>query len=182
MSLVISRRAFLLATACGLASMATALPMMQLMSSIIHVEEVSDIDGTYTSSYKYATKQKNSLVAAADVMIGDSLVLAFAKDAASVVVTKESVSGLGLYNPQTVDGSIVVDGFLASAYTTAVHPKVAHCSLAPIRWLYEQLPYDILRDFLGSLFATGSPKAAAFLPTGPSIVSLYGVWRMDRPD
>jgi Hint module len=137
---------------------------------------------TLTAGHYLHVEQKNSLVAAVDVMVGDSLVLAFAKDAASVVVTKESVSGLGLYNPQTVDGSIVVDGFLASAYTTAVHPKVAHCSLAPIRWLYEQLPYDILRDFLGSLFATGSPKAAAFLPTGPSIVSLYGVWRMDRPD
>lgn len=42
----------------------------------------------------------------------------------------------GLFNPQTIDGSIVVDGVVTSTYTTAVQPKLAHVLLAPLRMLY----------------------------------------------
>lgn len=45
--------------------------------------------------------------------------------------------GMGLYNPQTKSGDIVVDGILASCYTEAVGPAVAHAMLAPARALAE---------------------------------------------
>lgn len=41
----------------------------------------------------------------------------------------------GLYNPQTARGDIVVDGVLASCYTDAVEPVVAHALLTPLRSL-----------------------------------------------
>ena len=43
----------------------------------------------------------------------------------------------GLYNPLTLAGDIVVDGILASTYTKAVTPKMAHAALAPLRMMYE---------------------------------------------
>lgn len=49
------------------------------------------------------------------------------------VVSVGCCSGSGLYNPQTLDGEIVVDGILASTYTTAIEPSAAHAWLAPAR-------------------------------------------------
>ena len=43
------------------------------------------------------------------------------------------VERVGLYNPQTVAGDIFVDGVLASTYTTAVEPELAHALLTPLR-------------------------------------------------
>lgn len=42
----------------------------------------------------------------------------------------------GLYNPQTVAGDIVVNGFVATTYTDAVTPRAAHALLAPLRMMY----------------------------------------------
>jgi len=39
----------------------------------------------------------------------------------------------GLYNPHTLDGGVVVDGFAASTFTAAVAPGVAAVALAPAR-------------------------------------------------
>lgn len=41
----------------------------------------------------------------------------------------------GLFNPQTEDGRIVVDGIVASTYTTAVDMNIAHALLAPLRFV-----------------------------------------------
>lgn len=43
----------------------------------------------------------------------------------------------GLYNPQTVQGDIVVDGFVATTYTMATgNWRCGHGLLAPLRWMY----------------------------------------------
>jgi hypothetical protein len=44
-----------------------------------------------------------------------------------------SVREAGPINPQTVCGSIVVDGVLRGVYTSAVAPDVAHAALGPRR-------------------------------------------------
>lgn len=80
--------------------------------------------------YLYAN---GALVAAAAVRVGD--VLALGDGRASPVVQVGSAPGGGLYNPQTVHGDVVVDGVLASTYTTAVEPRLAHAALAPLRVL-----------------------------------------------
>ena len=56
---------------------------------------------------------------------------------ATTVVKKTSVVKTGLYNPQTLHGDIVVDGFVATTYTTAVQPEAAHALLAPIRAAFQ---------------------------------------------
>lgn len=63
------------------------------------------------------------------------------KIVADPVVRVEHVQEKGLYNPQTDSGNIVVDGFLATCYTTATtHMRTGigklaapHALLAPVR-------------------------------------------------
>lgn len=86
---------------------------------------------TLTSShYLYSN---GALVSASSVRAGDILTLA--SGVTSPVASVGRVKGTGLYNPQTVSGDIVVDGILASTYTTAVEPALAHAALAPLRAL-----------------------------------------------
>lgn len=77
------------------------------------------------------------LAPAHTVRKGDAVELA---DGSCATVSKvETTLGQGLYNPQTEHGDIVVDGFRASTYTTAVNPGAAHALLAPFRSVYESL-------------------------------------------
>lgn len=80
--------------------------------------------------YLYAN---GALVAAGGVRVGDELALG--GGGSSAVVAVRRATARGLYNPQTVAGDVVVDGVLASTYTTAVEPALAHALLAPFRWL-----------------------------------------------
>lgn len=52
------------------------------------------------------------------------------------VVSVSEVLARGLYNPHTLHGDIVVDGFRCSTYTTAVDPAPAAAALAPLRALF----------------------------------------------
>lgn len=109
-----------------------------------------------------------ALVSAASVRIGDVLQLANGSDSPVVVV--EDVSADGLYNPQTVDGNIIVDGIVASTYTTAVHPCVAHAALlAPIRFLYERSRlFVVVLDALASFISRSTDRLARVVPAGPA--------------
>jgi hypothetical protein len=75
-----------------------------------------------------------ALAPAAAVRAGDAVELA--GGARDVVVRVSAVADTGLYNPQTLQGDVVVDGVLVSTYTTAVEPAVAHALLAPLRAVY----------------------------------------------
>lgn len=77
------------------------------------------------------------LVAAGRVQIGDTLQLA--DGSKSVVESVQCSTEKGLFNPQTLHGDIVVNGILASTYTSAVTPKYAHALLTPFRFVYERL-------------------------------------------
>lgn len=74
-----------------------------------------------------------ALAAASTVSVGDSLTLGTGES--SAVVAVGAATGAGLYNPQTVNGNVVVNGVLSSTYTTAVEPVFAHAVLAPLRML-----------------------------------------------
>jgi hypothetical protein len=75
-----------------------------------------------------------SLVPAEAVRVGDMLTLAEGRKSAVVQIDK--LEQLGLFNPQTLQGNIVVDGILASTYTTAITPVFAHASLQALRSIY----------------------------------------------
>lgn len=52
------------------------------------------------------------------------------------IATVDTVISRGLFNPQTHHGDIAVNGILASTYTAAVHPRIAHPLLLPLRAVY----------------------------------------------
>jgi len=81
------------------------------------------------SHYIYANGRR---VPAGTVAVGDSL------DGAEgachpITAVRRLRAARGVYNPQTLDGDLVVDGFRVSTYTTAVAPAAAHGLLAPVR-------------------------------------------------
>lgn len=106
--------------------------------------------------YLYANGAR---VAAAAVRVGDELELA--DGSASRVVRVGREDGLGLFNPQTVTGDIVVDGVRASTFTTAVEPSAAQALLAPLRAAYEGLGLSTkVFDHGARLLATLAPKGS----------------------
>lgn len=61
--------------------------------------------------------------------------LAFDPD--SPVVAVEPIWRVGMYNPQTRHGDIVVNGFVVSTYTEAVRtPTIAHALMTPVRFCF----------------------------------------------
>lgn len=60
-----------------------------------------------------------------------------AAGAAAVVVTRVTrVQRAGLYNPMTLHGDLIVDGYRVSTFTADLPPAVAAALLAPVRALY----------------------------------------------
>lgn len=52
----------------------------------------------------------------------------------SLIVTHiKAITAVGLFNPLTTDGSLVVDGVTVSTFTTAFEPVAAHAALTPLR-------------------------------------------------
>jgi Hint module len=106
-----------------------------------------------TGHYIYANGE---LVAASELSVGDELSLG--NGAKTAVVSVGSVVSTGLFNPQTVNGNVVVNGIVASTYTTAVEPTFAHAILAPFR-LLNLFGYDFTALESGGGFLTGIAPA-----------------------
>ena len=52
------------------------------------------------------------------------------------VVAVDRIKAVGLYNPHTLQGDLLVNGIVASSYTDAIPPYLAHSLLAPLRIMY----------------------------------------------
>lgn len=90
--------------------------------------------------------------------IGDNVELA--DGSFSAIVEVDTVADVGLYNPQTAHGAIVVDGVRASTYTTAVAPSAAHALLAPLRAAFGRFGiYTAAFDKGAAALAQIAPKA-----------------------
>lgn len=99
------------------------------------------------------------LGAASSAKNGD--VVRLANGRTSRIRSVKSVRSTGLYNPQTLDGDIVVNGVVASTYTTAVAPRFAHSLLCPLRLAYKY--FDMTTSFLnkgGNGLETFAPRGA----------------------
>ena len=70
------------------------------------------------------------LKAAKDTKLGDYVTCMKRRDP---IISISKGMKQGLYNPQTFDGNIVVDGFLTTTYINAVEYSAAHAILAPLR-------------------------------------------------
>lgn len=118
---------------------------------------------------QYIRLPSGALRAAAKVTIGDNLILADGN--LTTVIRRELFhSRRGLYNPQTMDGSIVVNGIVASTFTTAIQPFVGRVLLTVPNFLHRGHP-GVARVFseLFSYFADFQSVRIAFsslLPSG----------------
>lgn len=97
------------------------------------------------------------LVPAGRVVVGDFLSLG--DGSYSRVTNIEEKIEMGLYNPQTENGDIVVNGIRTSTYTTTVEPSLAHAALAPLRYLSRL-------GFFVTALESGAQEFARFLPRG----------------
>lgn len=109
--------------------------------------------------YVYAD---GSMVPGSAVRVGASVVLG--TGASDVVAAVSTVRLTGLFNPQTIHGDIVVNGVLASTYTTAVSPTYAHALLSPLRYMFSRL------GFSSDAFDRGAEPVVALLPSGKYVV------------
>jgi desert hedgehog len=102
-----------------------------------------------------------ALVPAASVKTGDHMTLE--SGATSAVVSVSQSVERGIYNPQTLHGDIVVNGVVASTYTTAVSPVIGHAWLAPLRALYTVF------GLTSGALEEGADSALAVVPGGSSV-------------
>ena len=96
--------------------------------------EISFTNGqTLTLSEGHYTYVRGSLLAASAVSLGDTMMNGTGKLITVSHIRK--VWKTGKYAPHTMHGDLVVDGVVVSAYTTEVHPSIAHALLTPVRMI-----------------------------------------------
>ncbi len=93
----------------------------------------------------------NELVDASTIKIGDKLSLEVGIQNAVTSITR--IEKVGIFNPQTVQGDIAVNGIIASTFTSAVQPHAAQSMLAPLRAAFKAfgLTCDLFNDGVGKL-------------------------------
>uniref|UniRef100_A0A7S1TJP3 Hint domain-containing protein n=1 Tax=Compsopogon caeruleus TaxID=31354 RepID=A0A7S1TJP3_9RHOD len=98
------------------------------------------------------------LVPASDVKPGHSVLVTIGDRVEPTEVTsvRHVRRSAGLYNPQTQDGNILVNGFVVSCYTETVYPTIAHALLLPARLVHRWLPQV---DALGGSLYNDAPNA-----------------------
>lgn len=102
--------------------------------------EFISLNNLTVSANHYLYTQENGLVPAREVRMGDHLVI---MNGQSEKVNRiKAVRGKGLYNPHTLDGRIVVDGYITNTYTEAVPERVATPLLAPFRMAFSTFGRD----------------------------------------
>ncbi|KAA8491530.1 Desert hedgehog protein B [Porphyridium purpureum] len=109
---------------------------------LVWQEEGRQRSGALLLSASHKLLVNGRMEPAASVQIGDQLeVLNDEPHAAAIARVRavEQVSAVGLFNPHTASGRIVVDEVVASCYTTSMPDRVAHAMLGPVRvveWLF----------------------------------------------
>lgn len=112
------------------------------------------VDTGYEEKHVELTKThylylNGNLALAGTAQLGDTVVLADGSERAVVRIEEHRLSGL--FNPQTIDGNIVVDDILASTYTARIPPSVAHATLSVFRLAYKLVGLDVSNGALEQL-------------------------------
>ncbi|KAI0567583.1 sonic hedgehog protein precursor [Gracilaria domingensis] len=114
--------------------------------------------GTLTVTSSHYIYTQRGLLPAGEVSASDSLILS--NGTQIVVAAKTQLFARGLFNPHTSLGDIIIDGFKASTYTTALEPTIAHALMAPIRLL----------DMVGS-----RPTLLGSIVQNPAIIRYFNI-------
>ncbi|PXF44601.1 Protein hedgehog [Gracilariopsis chorda] len=104
------------------------------------------------------------LKTAESVHVGD--VLTLGNGTFDVVTGIDRQHMRGLFNPHTLEGTIVVDGIVASTFTKTVMPSVGEALLAPIRMMFKWRMFDGL---LGAMFKEGNSMLVRYVPRGGAL-------------
>lgn len=113
----------------------------------------------------------NGAMTAAGVVREGDRVMTAAGDVSGVTRVERIPRLAGLFNPQTMEGRIVVNNVVSSTYTTAVDPRAAEILLAPIRIAAFALG-DSWSALAGkaNVFQRGS-SLVRFAPGGPTLLT-----------
>lgn len=76
-------------------------------------------------------------VPARTVRVGDEISISHKTAKTATVTATTRIESNGLHNPHTLHGDIIVNGVLASTFTSTVHPSVAQLLLFPFRMAYK---------------------------------------------
>lgn len=134
-------------------------------SDFIEIETARGFNVWLTSGhYIYSSL---SLVPASEIKVGSTVSLGNGE--LDRVVLVRSQRAIGMYNPQTENGNIVVGGIVASTYTTAIAPAVAHGLLAPARALYAKFGASS-NAFSSGASSTFAQTVMGLLPMGTSLI------------
>lgn len=79
-----------------------------------------------------------------------------------IVQCVTTIRARGLYNPQTLDSRLVVNGFLVSTYTDAVDESVSQSLLAPLRASFTLTKSDFSAGYIASPGIVRSTLLALF--------------------
>lgn len=121
------------------------------------------------SAGHYLYMHDGTLTTAESIQVGYIL---RAKGGVGTFVTGvEKICEVGLYNPQTMCGDIMVNGIVASTYTKTIHPILAHWILmTPVRWMFRWS--SVWSDIVSAWFHNGCDALTNLLPSGPSSILL----------
>jgi Hint module len=123
------------------------------------VQLIAEDGSVLTASAGHYVHTPAGFANAGSVVVGTLLVKG---DGCYVAVADKSVVNLrGLFNPQTLSGSLIVDSFAVSAYTTGINPQYAHNLLTPIRVLYSAMrSHPNLYQLVAKQFAKGVDRTS----------------------
>lgn len=128
----------------------------------------TDNDHILTLSPGHYVRTPIGLATAAAIRMGDTV---FTTSGKALVKRTERTWARGLYNPHTISGNLAVDGVVASVYTSAVEPGVAHALLVPVRAIFWLVgAWRTSREVLGAMFENGANDLVAnMVPRGNEI-------------
>ena len=121
--------------------------------------------------YIYVNQSK--LIEAASAKLGDMLETA---KGLSPLTRISNVEDVGLYNPHTLAGDLMVNGIHTSTYTKAIRPSLAHALLAPVRFSYPYIA-KIAESFGAALFSETIVLGSALWLGLPISCILYYFYR-----
>lgn len=110
-------------------------------SALSYVSVETDVGRRLVATGGHYVYVDGAVVKMNDVRKG--MVMRTAEGTEATITKVDKVKAKGLYNPQTMHGDIVVNGLVATTYTSTIQPGMAHALLAPIR-----AAYKVVRDAL----------------------------------
>uniref|UniRef100_A0A7S0ZBP6 Hint domain-containing protein n=1 Tax=Timspurckia oligopyrenoides TaxID=708627 RepID=A0A7S0ZBP6_9RHOD len=106
---------------------------------------------------------KNVLVAADDVKVGDFLMFMHEERRMErvQVIEKLIVKDIGVFHPHTLNGELIVNGFVVSSYSTLLTPSVCNVLVLPAKLLY--LVFNTRNSVVNSMLSVFNTDQAPFL-------------------